>query len=253
MFIIAWGLRLAGLDWWAIFSLSTQGFVLVVLGMLIYAFAVFCGSVGERMPSEHPFTGSIYYRIFYLAVPVVGGVGGGLYTYFLEAAGAVEAVRTLALETVFSAYAVWLFIDPVSGIIESLLPESRRARAARLARAKAAREEKARHGRLWLEGLRAQRRSRIDKIRPALDSSAARLAAMLLESRGSANSGYDEAAAIGLEAWQAGGMDAMKELYAATARTCRERGRGDLAFHLDYWWDGVGEWRQAASAQGVKV
>ena len=45
----------------------------------------------------------------------------------------------------------------------------------------------------------------------------------------------------------------MTELTATTARLCSQSGRADVVGHLDYWWDGVGEWRQGLFAPEVPV
>jgi hypothetical protein len=247
--VVFWSLYEANLNWWAIFSLSTQAIVILVLGTLIYGFAVFCGSVGDRIEGEHPLSGSIYYRLFYLAMPVLAGVATGA-DYFVNE-GALEGLRGWALGTVLSAYAIWLFIDPIVGISELALPGNRAIRRTRIA-AEREKRERERHERAQLlTKLRAERVARAAALKPMVDEKAARLAAMVLDSADDPRRGYDEGAGIGLAAWQTAGMETMRDLYAATLRECRKRGRADLAGRLDYWWDGIGQWRQGETVKSI--
>jgi len=244
--IIFWSLYQVGLNWWTVFSLSSQGIVIVVLGVLIYGFAVFYGAVGQRIEGEHPFTGSIYYRHFYVLVPIIGGFIIAADYWLYE--GWVEGIRGFALGTVVNAYVIWLFIDPVAGVLETRLPESRRLRAERLGLERQARDLVRRQKAEMVERLRARRAERLARIEPLIEKNARRLADLLVESADDPRRGFGEAASIGLRMWQAGGMESMRRLYSAAAVACRDMGRAELSSCLDYWWDGVGDWRRGASA-----
>lgn len=247
--ILFWSLYSAGFKWWAIFSLSAQGVVLVSLAVLVYGFAVFRGAVGERTQAEHPLTNSIYYRVFYLAVPLLGGVAGGLdYTV---AGGLFDGMRGAALGTVATAFVVWVFIDPIAGVIESTLPESRRLRSERIARRREQSHQGRREKKRQLEILRAEHRAQMEALRPSIERYARRLAEILAESTEDPRRGRDEGGAIGLDIWQTGGMQAMKALFQATIAHCADA-TGDLAaWYLDYWWDGVGKWK--SGTHGCRV
>lgn len=240
--VIFWSLYEADLNWWAIFSLSAQGIIILILGATIYGFAVFCGSLGGRNEGDYPFSGSVYYRLFYLAVPVFAGFAGGA-DYLLNE-GFFEGLRGWALGTVLSAYAIWLFIDPLVGIAELSLPENRRLRRLRIAEERDKREAERRERAELLTRLRAEREARTAALKPLIDESARRLAQVILSSPDDPVRGADDAAAIGLRAWQTAGMETMREIYAATQRHCATHGRPELASRLDYWWDGIGQWRQ---------
>jgi len=244
--IIFWSLYETGLHWWAVFSFSAQGFVIVFLGVLIYGFAVFRGTVGERIEAEHPLTGSICYRLFYLVLPIIGGIAVGI-EYF-EAEGLLEGVRGLALGTVLTAYVVWLFVDPVAGVIESGLPESRRLRGVRLAQERARREARQRRKEIVLERIRAERKALLDGLEPVLARRTEDLTALLEASAYNPEYGAEDGASIGLEIWQAGGMDTMRELYESVKRSLAARRSERLLYTLDYWWDGVGDWRREGAA-----
>jgi len=240
------GLRQIGLNVWAVLALSTPVFALVVLGVLLYGFEVSRGAIGGRDEAEYPLTGSICYRVFYVVTPVVGGVVGAL-DYGL-AQGWRGAIEGWTLGTVIPACIVWLFLDLLIAAIEMALPESRRLRALRVARDRERKEELDHQKRQKVEELRTERRAVLARLAPMMDERTRRLRELLLLSVDDPRLGREEAALIGLEVWQAGGMAVMKEVFTGTVRQCAERGRSDLATHLDYWWDGVGEWRQGEMA-----
>jgi hypothetical protein len=246
-FIIVWTLYAAGLNWWAVFSLSAQAFVIVVLGVLIYGFAIFRGAAGERIEAEHPLSGSIYYRLFYVIVPILGGIAAGI-EYFADE-GLVEGIRGFALGTVLSAYVVWLFVDAAVAIAESALPESRALRALRLARQRERREAARRQKEALIAAFRAEWSAARENLRPLLHRRAEELVALLAASAGNPSYGAGPAASIGLEMWQAGQMKCMKELFAEVERACSARSETHLLAMLDYWWDGIGAWRRRAWAQ----
>jgi hypothetical protein len=247
--VLFWSLWQTNLSWWQIFSLSTQGVVVVILGALVYGFAVFSGAAGARSEGEHPFSGSIYYRVFYLVVPVLAGLAAGC-DYFLSE-GIIEGVLGWALGTVIAAYAVWLFVDATVGIVEISLGANRRLRRARIAARREEAERRKRERAEFLARLRAQRAARLAALAPVVEKAAGRLTQVLLNSADDPRRGSDEAALIALEVWQTAGMDTMKEVYAEVVRACASRGHRDLAARLDYWWDGVGQWRQGESASTV--
>lgn len=244
--LIVWSLAAAGFRWWTIFSLSSQGLVILVLAAAIYGFAVFCGSVGDRREDEHPFTGSPQYRLFYLLVPLLAGLAGGLD--YLVSEGALAAVQGWALGTVLAGDVFWLFVDPLAGITEMWLPATRRARGQRLAAERAGHETRLRERDAALARFLAERDARRSALAPHVEALAARLAEMLIAARSRPRQAWDAAATVGFEIWRAGGLDAMRQLYARTAQALERHGRRDLAFHLDAWWDGVGQWREGESA-----
>jgi hypothetical protein len=238
--VILWVLLQTGLHWYVVFPLSVQTFALVVLGAMIYGFATFRGAVGDRLAAEHPFTSSTPYRFLYLLLPVFGGALGAV---FWVGVGPLHSPLGLSLGTVVTASAMWLLTDPVVGLVESALPQSRRLRNARLAREHERRERRKREKRELLEKLLAERRARLEQLRPYLEQHGRRLQELLLTSVDDPWRGCEEGAAIGLATWQLGGEPVMRQLYATTAGLCSEPAQSDLLFYLDHWWNGVGEWR----------
>ena len=247
--VVLWTLLQTGLHWSIVFSLSTQGFAVVALAAMIYGFATYRGAVGDRRLAEHPFTSSVPYRFLYLLVPVLGGLVGALDFWLVV--GAWYVVLGLSLGTVLAATVMWLLVDPMAGLIESALPESRALRAQRLAKEQERRERRRREKQLILEKILAARKVALEQMRPAIEQHALRLRELLLESAEDPWQRSEEGANIGLAIWQLGGAPVMKQLYATTAQLCSESAQGDLVSYLDYWWDGVGEWRHGHGREAV--
>jgi hypothetical protein len=146
---------------------------------------------------------------------------------------------------------MWLLVDPLAGLIESALPESRMLRTRRLARERERREHRRREKQLLLEKILAARKALLEQLRPAVEKHALRLRELLLDSAEDPWQRSEEGAIIGLAAWQLGGAPVMKQLYATTARLCAEGTGSDLVSYLDYWWDGVGEWRHGHGREAL--
>ena len=131
-YLIAMALHQVGLKWWLVFSLSGHSALVLVMLVSLYLFAMFRGAGGARyVEEEHPLTSSDCYLGFYVSAPLLGGLAAVLGT-----AGAPETSRLLfsiALGTLGTTFLVWIVIDPAAGMIEMLLPASRRHRAERIA------------------------------------------------------------------------------------------------------------------------
>jgi hypothetical protein len=247
--VILWILLQTGLHWSIVFSLSTQGFAVVALAAMIYGFATYRGAVGDRRSAEHPFTSSLSYRFLYLLVPVLSGLVGAVDFWLVV--GAWYGVLGLSVGTVLAATVMWLLVDPIAGLIESAFPQSRLLRAQRLAREQERRERRRREKQLILEKILAARKAALEQMRPAIEEHARRLRELLLESAEDPWQGSEEGARIGLATWQLGGAPVMKQLYATTARLCSDSAQADLVSYLDYWWDGVGEWRRGHGREAL--
>jgi hypothetical protein len=248
-YVLVLALREYGFQWWLIFSLSGPSALLILLLISLYLFALFRG-VGEaqQIEVEHPLTTTSYYMGFYVAAPLLGGLAGNLGML----AGDVRMLVTdpvkfllgVALGTLGTTFTVWVVVDPITGLIEMLLPASRRYRAERLARAEAqrrARQEK--RERLLTEALARDEHERQQwqqKLRPQAE----RLAALLACDTASFAHAEQEAVDIGAEAWRLGGLSCMRQLRDMTIALCAERQSERTADYISYWWDGVGDWRK---------
>ncbi|NLH41076.1 MAG: hypothetical protein GX448_04480 [Planctomycetes bacterium] len=130
--LVTIALHQAGLKWWLIFPLSGHSILMMTLLVSLYLFAFFRGVDGARYNAiEHPLTSSDCYLGFYVSTPLIGG---------LLALAAISddyslhrALLVVPMGTLGTTFFVWIVIDPLAGMIETLLPASRRHRAERLA------------------------------------------------------------------------------------------------------------------------
>jgi hypothetical protein len=260
-------LRQVGFRWWVIFSLSGPSALYIFLLVSLYLFALYRG-IGEaqQIEVEHPLTTSSYYMALYVAVPVLGGLASTLA--MMGVTKLDRFVLWVAVGTLYTTSAMWIAVDPAVGLIETLLPASRRHRAERLAQAEAqrrARQEKREH--VLAEAFAREERQR-QEWQQKLQAQAQRLAALLAcpEAESFARA-EQEAVDIGAQAWHLGGLVCMRQLHEMTIQTLREIGqkatdggqdaasssviglpssglRPPSSDYLSYWWDGIGDWRR---------
>jgi hypothetical protein len=251
-YVLVLALHEYGFQWWLIFSLSGPSALLILLLISLYLFALFRG-VGEaqQIEVEHPLTTTSYYMGFYVAAPLLGGLAGNLGMLAGElgmlVTDPVKFLLGVALGTLGTTFAVWVVVDPITGLIEMLLPTSRRSRAERLARAEAqrrARQEK--RERLLTEALARDEREQ-QQWQQELRPQAERLAALLACDMASFARAEQEAVDIGAEAWRLGGLSCMRQLRDMTLALCTEKQSGRTADYISYWWDGIGDWRKPPS------
>jgi hypothetical protein len=137
-----------------------------------------------------------------------------------------------------------VILDPVIGLLEMLLPISRRHRAVRLAHVKAEREKKQKDRERLLKDVLEQEEMDRRRWRELLEPEAQRLAGLLEENGNDLNEAQREAVGIGVRAWQIGGLTCMRELHDTAMNICR-RHTVDKAVidYVSFWWDGIGNWR----------
>ena len=242
--IVITALHQAGFNWLLIFSLSGHSALAVFLLISLYLFALFRGVGGtQHIALEHPLTSTQYYMGFYVAAPLLGGLAG--LVGMIGTSTSSKFILGVALGTLGTTFAVWVIIDPVTGLIEMLLPSSRKHRAERLARAEA--ERRARHERreqLLAEAFarEAQERRRWEeRLRPHAEQ----LAGLLATDASSLPRAEKEALDLGATAWRLGGLTCMRQLRDMAMAISRERGDGeDVVDYISHWWDGIGDWRR---------
>lgn len=242
-YILALRLRQAGFDWWVIFSLSGHSALAILLLISLYLFAVFRGvGTSEKLQAEHPLTGTIYYKAFYVGSPFLGVLASCVGMTGVRTVG--QLLLGIALGSLGTTFLVWVIVDPVLGLLEMLLPGSRRHRAERLAHIKALREERQRERKRLLARIVAQEEQDRRRRQRVLLPHAERLAGLLISSGLDFQRAENDAVDIGVRAWQMGGLHCMRQLRDMSIAICKERcGESEVVDYVSTWWDGIGGWR----------
>lgn len=241
VFVLA--LRQAGFRWWVIFSLSGHSALIIFLLVSIYLFAIFRG-VGrnQAITIEHPLTSTGYYLMFYVATPLLAGLTSSLA---MIGENRISLVASgVVLGTLGTTFVVWVVVDPAIALLELLVPQSRKSRAVRLARAKLEKERKQKDRQLLLERIMGREKEDIQRRQRALKPQAEKLAGLLTTNGTDFRKAECQAVDIGVSAWQSGGLSCMQQLRDMTMDLCRKKYK-DLTV-VDYvssWWDGIGSWR----------
>ena len=243
--ILAVALRRAGVIWWLIFSLSGHSALLVLLLVSLYLFAIFRGvAKSQDIELEHPLTSTVYYRFFYTTTPFLGGFAG-----FLATAGAdsgSEYLTGIAMGTFGMTFLVWVVVDPAAGLLEMLVPLSRRHYIMRTTRAKVRKERQQKKRRLLLESLMLKGEENRRQWREELEPSAEKLASLIAGKSTDQGLNCRQAIDIGVSAWQLGGLNCMRELHDMAMAKCKELNpESSQVDYISSWWDGIGAWRSS--------
>ena len=133
--ILVVALRQAGIHWWVVFSLSGHGALIILVLVSLYLLAIFRGiSSSQKLQLEHPLTSTIHYAVFYVSAPFLGSLAGLLGMIGTHSIS--QFLLGIAMGTLGTTFLVWVIVDPLIGLLEMLLPTSRRNRAQRLVQAK---------------------------------------------------------------------------------------------------------------------
>ena len=242
-YILVLTLRQAGVKWWVVFSLSGHGVLIAAVLVSLYLFAIFRGiSSSQKVLVEHPLTSSTYYAVFYVLTPFLGGAAGCLG--MIGAHGVGQFFLGVAMGTLGVTFVVWVILDPVIGLLELLLPPSRKHRLVRLAEARAERERKQKERERLLAQVLAEEDSQRRGWAEMFEPQAQRLAGLLEEGATDPQQAEREAVGIGVMAWQAGGLSCMQEVRDTAIAICKHNGKDKaVADYLSFWWDGIGNWR----------
>jgi hypothetical protein len=243
-YILVLKLRELRFDWWLIFSLSGTSVVVAFVLVSLYLFALFRGVAGvQQIQMEHPFTGTHYYMGFYVAAPLLGGLAG---VFGMLGVGEIGRFTLgVALATLGTTFCVWVVLDPLAGLVETLLPASRKHRAERLAQAEAERRARQHKRKMLIDQALTREDRERERWRQILQPQALRLAGLLTDEAPNSSSVEREAVEIGAEAWRLGGLNCMRQLHEMTlAITQDKQGRTQADDYIAYWWDGIGEWRR---------
>ncbi len=243
-YILVFALRQAGVHWWIIFSVSGHSTLLVLLLVSLYSFALFRG-VGrsQTIEVEHPLTSTNYYMVFYLVAPILGSLAGCVGMIGVNAMK--QFLLGVALGTLGTTFLVWVIVDPVTALLEMLLPAaSRKHRAERLAQAKAEREKRQKDREHLIAEVLANEELERLRWREALKPQAEKLAGLLTTNSINFGQAEREAADIGVKAWQIGGLVCMRQLRDMAIDLRRQKtGNTAVVDYISSWWDGIGNWR----------
>ncbi len=242
-YILILALRQAGVNWWVVFSLSGHGVLIVFLLISLYLFAIFRGiSRGQKEQVEHPLTTTSYYMVFYVIVPLLGGLAGCLGMMGVSTISRFPL--GIALGTFGTTFLVWVIVDPAVGLLEMLLPESRSYRCCRPAQAKVQREQRQKARERLLEEVLAKEELERQRWREILKPRAEKLAGLLTADKIGFKQAEREAVDIGVNAWRMGGLSCMQELRDMAVALCRQNHHNEaIVDYIPVWWDGIGNWR----------
>jgi len=244
IYILVLALRQAGVHWWIIFSLSGHSILIIFLLISLYVFAILRGVSGaQAIEPEHPLTRTNYYKGFYVTAPFLGGLAGCVG--MIGEDRIVQFAAGIALGTFGTTFLVWVILDPVTGLLEMLLPPvSRKHRTERIAQAKVKREKKQKDRERLLTEVLAKEESERRRWQQVLRPQAEKLAGLLTAEGADFEQAEREAVDIGLKAWQMGGLNCMQQLRDMAIAISRERDQNkEIVDYIPFWWDGIGNWR----------
>ncbi len=242
-YILVLALWQAGVRWLVIFSLAGHSALLIFLLISLYLFAVFRGvGKSQKIEVEHPLTSTNYYIVLYVAAPFLGGLAGCLGMIGVDRIS--QFLLGIALGTSATTFLVWVIVDPVTGLLEMLLPVSRKHRVERLAQAKAQRERRQKDRERLLAEVLAKEESDQREWQEALKPQAEKLAGLLTADRVNFKQAEREAVDIGVNAWQIGGLSCMRQLHKMVLDLCKKKYEDSMIVdYISSWWDGIGSWR----------
>ena len=247
-YILVLALRQAGVHWWVVFSISGHGALIILVLVSLYLFAIFRGiSSSQKVHVEHPLTSTIYYAVFYVATPFIGSLAG--FLGMIGTHSISQFLLGIAMGTLGTTFLVWVIVDPLIGLLEMILPSSRKYRAQRLIEAKTERDNKQKaRVRLLEEVLEKEESDRL-YWQELLKPQAEKLAGLLTLEITDPKQAEQQAVGIGVSAWQTGGLSCMRELRDMAITLCKEKQQNKTVVdYINFWWDGIGNWRAAPIA-----
>jgi len=242
-FILISALRQAGIHWWVVFSLSGHGALIIFMLVSLYLLAIFRGiSSSQKVQLEHPLTSTTHYAVFYVSAPFLGSLAGLLGMIGTHSIS--QFLLGIAMGTLGTTFLVWVIIDPAIGMLEMLLPKSRKNRTQRLLQAKTDKEKRQNDKLNLLEGIIAKEDSDRLHWQKVLRPQAEKLAGLLTSDGEDPKLLEQEAVGIGVKAWQTGGLSCMRELREMAISLCKQEHKNkDVVDYISFWWDGIGNWR----------
>lgn len=246
-FILTLALHEAGFNSWVIFTLSGHSLVVFFLLVSLYLFAMFRGSNhGDDSSLEHPITSTGHYQLFYVGAPFLGAIAGLMA--LIPSQGLLMACNTLSLATFGATLFVWLVVDPVLGICESLTPISRQLRQQRQEENRREKQER----QIKRDAILAEVAEREEQNRhewsQQLEATAIELGELLNVDATQYQWAGRKAAKLGLVAYRLGDIRCMRLLHEmAIEHYQKTYPQQRLSDYITYWWDGIGTWHSPAT------
>ena len=155
-----------------------------------------------------------------------------------------QLLMGISLGTLATTFLVWVIVDPLIGMLEMLLPASRRHCVKRLAQAKAEREQIQRDNQRLLVDISSREDSERHRWQELMKPYAEKLAVLLMVDEIDFKRAEREAVGIGARAWQIGGLSCMRELRDMALAVCKDKSNNrEIVDYIAFWWDGIGNWR----------
>lgn len=241
-YLVVLALLQAGVKWWILFSLSGYGILITLVLISLYLFAIFRGiSSSQKVEVEHPLTNTTQYVFFYVTAPFLGAFAGCLGMIGVETLN--RFLLGVTLGTLGTTFLVWVIIDPFIGLLEMLLPASRRHRAKRITQAKVEKERIQKDNRRLLAEVSIKEESNRSHWQEQLKPQAEQLADLLATDKFDIERAELRAVGIGANAWHIGGLSCMRELRDMAMKMYVEKYNNDIVDYISFWWDGIGNWR----------
>jgi hypothetical protein len=231
--------------------LSAYSVPIIFLLITWYLFAVYRGiSRDQKIEIEHPLTTAGFYLFFYKLTPLLGAIAG-----VMAAWGIFDSDFFLLITAggaVFTTFLVWIFVDPLVGMLEMLLPSSRRHRGKRLARSRAEYKKQCLARQSILKELEKIEEVQQRQWDQTLMPLAHKLAELICFNHAAIDACRAEAVDIGVRLWQYGGLECMKYIHSKAMDICRDECRQiDNFGSISCWWQGIGTWRNPSDVNMV--
>jgi hypothetical protein len=242
-YILVLALRQAGVNWWIIFSLSGHSALLIFLVISLYLFAIFRGAGrSQKIEAEHPLTSTNYYMALYVIAPLLGSLAG--YLGMIKVYRISQFLLGIAMGTLATTFLVWVIVDPVTTLLEMLLPASRKHRSERLAQVRKLREIQQEERKRLLAKILTQENQNRRQRQQVLQPHAEQLAGLLLTNRIDFKQAERKAVDIGVNAWQIGGLSCMQQLHDMAIAICKKKHQEPMITdYISGWWNGIGSWQ----------
>lgn len=242
-YIFVLALRQAGIKWWVVFSLSGHGALVAFVLISLYLFAIFRGiSSSQKVHLEHSLTSTTYYAFFYVCAPFLGTLASCIGMIGVNTVS--QFILGIAMGTLGTTFLVWVIVDPGIGLLEMLLPASRKHRARRLVLLRKEREEKQKQRDILLTEVVDKEEQDKQRWKEILRQHAEELSGLLSTDNIDNKKIELNAVNIGAKAWQIGGISCMRELRDMAISIYKQKNQNkDVVDYISFWWDGIGTWK----------